>query len=356
MDPAELRAAFPVFERHTYLNAGTCGPLPAAAKRAADEALEQATDEGRFGTHFETLLATRDALREAYAEVMQAQSDDVALTTSTSEGLVRVLLGLDLAPGDEVLTAPDEHPGLLAPLAAARDQRGIVVRMVGFEALAEAVTPQTKLVACSHVNWNDGRLAPDFSGLDVPVLLDGAQGIGAVPLDVRSLGCAFYAGSGQKWLCGPIGTGTLWVSPQWRDRVAVRGPNFFNVDNPNAGLDATPKPTAARYDAFSRPLETLAGAAAALDVLGAFGWDALYERAATLAEMFAGMLAERGLTVAPRDRTTLVSWEDADPPATRDRLAETGIIVRDLPGTPLLRASVGAWNDESDLERLLDAL
>jgi L-cysteine/cystine lyase len=356
MDPAELRAAFPVFERRAYLNAGTCGPLPAAVKRAADEALEQATDEGRFGAHFEALLATRDILREAYAGILDARPEDVALTTSTSEGLVRVLSGLELAPGDEVLTAPDEHPGLLAPLAAARDQRGIVVRTAAFEDLADAVTPATKLVACSHVNWNDGRLAPDFAGLDVPVLLDGAQGIGAVAVDLDALGCAFYAGSGQKWLCGPIGTGALWISPVWSDRVAVRGPNFFNIDNASAGLDPVLKTTAARHDAFSRPLETLAGAAAALGVLGAFGWDALHERAASLAETFAGMLAERGFTVAPRDRTTLVSWENDDPPATRDRLAEAGIIVRDLPGTPLLRASVGAWNDECDLERLLDAL
>ena len=356
MDPAELRAAFPVFERCTYLNAGTCGPLPAAVRRAADGALEQATDDGRYGAHFDALLATRDALRASYAGVLHAQADDVALTTCTSEGIVRVLLGLDLQPGDEVLTAPDEHPGLLAPLAAARDQRGVKVRLVAFEDLADAVTPATKLVACSHVSWIDGRRAPDFAGLDVPVLLDGAQGIGAVPVDVGALGCAFYAGSGQKWLCGPIGTGALWIAPAWSDRVAVRGPNFFNIDSADAGLDAVLKPTAARHDTFSRPLETLAGAAAALDVLGAFGWDALHERGAMLAETLAGMLAGRGLTVAPRDRTTLVSWEDPDPPATRDRLTAGGIVLRDLPGTSLLRASVGAWNDESDLERLLAAL
>jgi L-cysteine/cystine lyase len=60
--------------------------------------------------------------------------------------------------------------------------------------------------------------------------------------------------------------------------------------------------------------------------------------------------------VAPRHRTTLVSWQDPDPPATRDRLAAADVVIRDLPGTGLLRASVGAWNDESDLERLLDAL
>jgi L-cysteine/cystine lyase len=255
-----------------------------------------------------------------------------------------------------VLTCPDEHPGLLGPLAAARAQRGVEVRAVAFEDLADAVTPATRLVACSHVGWIDGRLAPDFSGLDVPVLLDGAQGIGAVPVDVGALGCAFYAGSGQKWLCGPVGTGTLWISPQWNERVVAPGPTYMHLENPGAGLDAVARATAARHDAYSQSLETLTGAAAALDVLGAFGWDAVHERAATLAQTFAGMLAERGIAVAPRDRTTLVSWQDPDAPATRDRLAEAGIVIRDLPGTGLLRASVGAWNDESDLERLLAAL
>jgi L-cysteine/cystine lyase len=72
--------------------------------------------------------------------------------------------------------------------------------------------------------------------------------------------------------------------------------------------------------------------------------------------MLAGRLAERGLTVAPRGATTLVSWEQPEPAATRDRLAEAGILIRDLPGTPYLRASLGAWNDEGDVERLLAAL
>ena len=60
--------------------------------------------------------------------------------------------------------------------------------------------------------------------------------------------------------------------------------------------------------------------------------------------------------MAPRDDTTLVAWEDRDPPTSRDRLAADGVLVRDLPGTPYLRASVGAWNDERDLERLLAGL
>ena len=76
----------------------------------------------------------------------------------------------------------------------------------------------------------------------------------------------------------------------------------------------------------------------------------------TLAAQLAERLSAAGRTVAPRAETTLVSFEDDDPEATRDRLAAAGVIVRHLPGTPYVRASVGAWNDEDDLERLLSAL
>jgi L-cysteine/cystine lyase len=227
---------------------------------------------------------------------------------------------------------------------------------VPFGQLADAVSPATRLVACSHVSWVNGRLAPDFAGLDVPVLLDGAQGVGAVPVDVGALGCAFYAGSGQKWLCGPVGTGMLWVSPAWGARLPATGPTYVNLADPGSGLDAVAHAGAARHDASAQSPETMSAAVAALEVLAGAGWDAVHERAAALAATLADALAARGLEVAPRDRTTLVAWRDPDPSATRTRLADAGVILRDLPGTGLLRASVGAWNDESDLERLLAGL
>src|SRR3954454_10515467 len=128
MDPAALRASFPVLARRAYLNAGTCGPLSAAAVRAAAEALEQAADEGRAGPYFNALPEVRARLRDGYAQLLGAAPGDVALTTGTSEGIVRVLGALALGPGDEALTSTEEHPGLLGPLTAARAQRGITVR------------------------------------------------------------------------------------------------------------------------------------------------------------------------------------------------------------------------------------
>lgn len=356
MDAAGLRAEFPVCERLACLNAGTCGPVPAAALRASADALRMAATEDRSSAYFERCQASRTRLRTAYAGMLGAQPEDVALTTCTSEGIVRVLAALDLRAGDEVLTSDEEHPGLYGPLAAARAQRGVAVRVVPFAQLADAVGERTKLVACSHVSWIDGRVAPDLGGLDVPLLLDGAQGIGAVPVDVAGLGCAFYAGSGQKWLCGPVGTGMLWVSPAWSERLPAPGPTYMNLANAGAGLDAVALASAARHDAPAQSLETIVAASAALEVLAAQGWDAVHDRAATLASTLASALEDSGRRVAARDRTTLVAWEDPDPAATCSRVAEAGVVIRDIPRTRLLRASVGAWNDDGDLDRLLTAL
>jgi len=358
VNPAELRAAFPVLDRLAYLNAGTCGPVPRAAVEAARAELESAAEAGRWTPYFERLRDLQARHRAAYAARVGARPEDVALTTSTTDGVARVVAALGLRRGDEIVTSDEEHPGVYGPVVAARERLGVRVRAVALADVADAIGPDTALVACSHVGWVSGAVAPPALAevVNVPVLLDGAQGAGAVPVDVGALRCAFYAAAGQKWLCGPIGTGLLYVAPEWRERLPPAGPGHVNLGDPHAGLDAVPHGDARAHDASALPPEASAFALAADAVLGAFGWDAVHARARELAERLAGALRERGLTVAPRGETTLVAWETDDAPAVRDRLAAAGVVVRDLPGTPLVRASVGAWNDEGDLERLLTAL
>jgi len=359
VDPAALRAEFSGLAQRAYLNAGTCGPLPRAAVRAAAEVLESAADEGRSTAYFEAMIDLRDRQRAAYAALLAADPADVALTTSTSDGMVRVLEGLGLSPGDEVLTAPDEHPGLLGPLATLRDRIGIELRTAPFDRLHEEVGPRTRLVACSHVSWITGAVRPEglaALGDDVPVLLDGAQGIGAIGVEIGALGCAFYAGAGQKWLCGPVGTGMLWIDPAWADRVAPLGMTYLNLDEPSRALRSAPQPGARRHDAPALSAEASAAAVAAHDTLAAAGWEDVHARAAGLAARLAERLEAAGFAVAPRADTTLVAWAVEDPAASTLRLAADGVIVRNLPGTPFLRASVGAWNDEDDLDRLLRGL
>jgi selenocysteine lyase/cysteine desulfurase len=356
MDAAALRAEFPVLAHKAYLNAGTDGPVPSAAVRAAKEALESQEADGRFVTHFEARQAGHTKLREAYAGVLGCAVEDVALKTSTSDGLGSVLAGLDLGPGHEIVTSDTEHPGLLGPLVVAR-MRGVKVRAVPLKDVADAVTATTTLVACSHVSWVNGELAPkELADLDIPVILDGAQGAGAIPLDMAQIGCAAYAAAGQKWLCGADATGMLYVAPEYQQRIRPVAPAYLAFADTSQGVDSTLHTDARRYDTASVSREGVAFTLAAIEMLESYGVDAVQDQATRLAETFAQALAARGRTVSPRDDTTLVAWEDPDPEATRDRLTEAGIVIRNLPRTPYLRASVGAWNDESDLERLLDAL
>jgi selenocysteine lyase/cysteine desulfurase len=357
VDVPGLRAEFPVLERLAYLNAGTDGPLPARAIRAAAQELEREAAEGRTQAHFERRGELSGALRATYATVLGCDIADVALTTCTSEGIAQTIVGLELSRGDEILTSDEEHPGLLGALAAARELRGVEVREVPLACVAEAVGPRTRLVACSHVGWVSGRLAPEeLALLDVPVLLDGAQGVGAIDVDVRALGCEAYAGAGQKWLCGPDGTGMLYVSDSLRERLKVPRRGYSNLAKPDAGLEAGLHEDARRFDSMSLSAETVACALASIGVLESAGWPAVHARARTLATRLAGLLAEQGRKPAPRGDTTLVSFFSPDPPAERARLAERGIVVRNIPGRPWLRASVGAWNDEGDLDRLMEAL
>jgi L-cysteine/cystine lyase len=348
-----LRAEFPILARIAYLNAGTDGPVPTVAVDAARAALDAQLEQGRYGAHFETRRAAMEELRAAYAGVLGCDVADVALKTSTSEGLGSVLAGLDLGPGCEIVTSDTEHPGLIGPLLAARS-RGVKVTAVPLREVADAVTSRTTLVACSHVSWVTGELAPAaLAEVDVPVIFDGAQGAGAIDVDVRALRCDAYAAAGQKWLCGADGTGMLYVAPELRERVRAIAPAYVAFEDVHREVL---HPDARRYDTAALSREAVAFTLASTQLLARHGHAAVHARATELAERFAEALTEANRTVVPRDRTTLVAWEDPEPLESRQRLAAAGVVARDLPRTPYLRVSVGAWNDESDLERLLAAL
>lgn len=356
-DPAEFRAQFPVFERAAYLNAGTEGPLPRQAAGAVRERIDLELTEGRCGKSYMTSIQELAAeLREAYARVLGCDPTEVALTGSTTDGANTVLAGLDLRRGDEIVTSDEEHPGLLAPLARAQRLHGVTVRIVPFEELASSVSPSTRLVACSHVSWVSGRVVDHqaLASTGVPVLLDAAQSIGAVSADVAALGCAFYAASGQKWLCGPEGSGCLYVQHDQLHQLTVPWPGYGSLADPQDALASPPAEHAARLDHGFPPGLRSAWALASMRVLEHAGWDWVHIRAAALAADFAARLAERGLEVGPRGRSTLVSWKAPDADADVARLAEAGFVVRSIPSHGFVRASVGAWSSEEELAELVE--
>jgi L-cysteine/cystine lyase len=356
-DPRAFRAEFPVLERLSYFNAGTEGPIPRRAADAVRDRIELETTAGRCGRpYIETILELADRLRSGYASVLHCNPNELALTGSTTDGVNTVIGGLELGPGDEVLTSDEEHPGVLAPLGRARRRFGITVKVAPFDEIAGAVSPQTKLIACSHVSWVNGQVVDTaaLAATGVPLLLDAAQGIGAVPVDVKALGCDYYAASGQKWMCGPEGSGCLYVRESRLDELLMPSPGYGSVADGEHALEfAELKEGAARFDHGFPPGIRSAWALASMQVFEDAGWDWVYERAASLAASLAQQLTDKGIDVQPRGCSTLVSWKADDAQAEVERLAADNFALRSIPGRELVRASVGAWCSEDEVEHLV---
>ena len=158
----EARARYPVLERVAYLNAGTFGPLSLATVEAMRAELERDLDRGRYGMpYIERANEVRAELCGLIAALVGAEPGQVALTSSTTDGCNIVLAGLDLQPGDEIVTTTDEHFGLLGPVHASGAH--VVVVSPDPDAILAAVTLRTRLLAVSHVLWTTGRSCPSTS-------------------------------------------------------------------------------------------------------------------------------------------------------------------------------------------------
>jgi L-cysteine/cystine lyase len=345
------RDEFPVLEKFAYLNAGTNGPLARATVAAMVAQNQEDLVEGRSSkAYFEGMLALREDVRHELALVFGVDDDAVALTDSTTRGCAVVLAGLGLTGEDEVVTTDQEHFGLTGPLYATGAR--VVIVEADEAAIAAAVTPRTKLIATSQVLWTTGRrleLQRLREQTGIPILVDGAQSAGAIPLDVGDLD--FYTLSGQKWSCGPESTGGLYVADP--ERLRVKAPSYMSQDSYEASGAFVPREGAKRFDSGWLPVPSLRGLLAALRTHPRDR----YERAAAAAARCAQLLAPRVEVVTPPGQSTLVSFRpNGDPTELVACLYDRGVIVRELPGRNLVRASCGWWTNDDDLQRLADGV
>jgi L-cysteine/cystine lyase len=347
----EARAQFPVLERYAYLNAGTNGPLAQATVDAFVARAQRDLGEGRTGQeYFEQMLELRETARRAFATVLSVEPERVALVESTTRGCATVLAGLGLSGEDEVITTDQEHFGLTGSLFATGAR--VVIVEADEDAMLQAITPRTRLIATSHVLWTTGRRfdlhrLKGASGL--PLLVDGAQSAGAIAVDVGEFD--FYTVSAQKWLCAPDPAGALYV----RDPATVRieTPSYFSQDSYEPSGAFVPKETSARFDAGWIGLPALAGLVTALGTHPEWR----YERAAEMTARCRELLDPHVEIVTPPGHSTLVSFRPpGDPVELVARLHDEGVIVRELPGRNLVRASCGWWTNEDDLQRLVAGL
>jgi L-cysteine/cystine lyase len=373
---AAIRAALPAVQAAVYLNTGTCGPLP---RRSFEAFLAQATVELEHGrirpAHYVQLQQEKHRVRAALATLLGCASEEIALTHNATEGLNIALMGLNWEPGDEVVTAKTEHPGGLNPLALLKQRYGVRIRQTEIgrqdrhpgEELARALNARTKAVLLSHVSWRSGMVLPmqELTALahrvGALVICDGAQAGGMIPSNVAALGVDAYALSGQKWLCGPEGTGALFLRKDLFGRVWQ---TYIGDEGAHLGEDGSfvPMEGAPRYEAATlNPASVKALGASLQWITEEVGWEWVYERIATLGRYCYERLEQvEGVTMhSPRIALAgLVHFSLAGLAAedlTR-KLYEQGIIVRAIPGTSLIRVSTGFYNTEQEIEHLIETI
>jgi L-cysteine/cystine lyase len=354
----DVRAEFPVLDRLAYLNAGSIGPLGKRTAAAMAGRLAAELEVGRGGLpQYLDLIELRGRVRAALAALIHVPVENVALTTSTTDGCNIVLGGLDLGPEDEIVTTDVEHFGLVGPIGVSQ-ARVRVARVrdrpaeQAFDLIRAEMGPRTRLLALSHVAWTTGHVLPvrelkEATGL--PVLVDGAQSVGVIP--VRAGEFDFYTVSGQKWLCGPDATGALYVADP--DALRVSKPSYFAQQGFEPDGSFTLRDGAARFDPGWIPPASLAGLEAALSGLP----DWRFERAAEIAARCREALADRVDVVTEPGQAGLVSWRlEGDASEVAARAWEQGVVIRDLPGLNWLRASCGYWTSDEEIARLVAAV
>ena len=373
-----IRQEMPATTGHIYLNTGTFGPLPACVIQAMQEHLQTEWRDGRLGADgFESMANIYKNARSSVAGLLNADVDEISLTDNTGEGLNIISYGLNWHEGDEVITTNHEHFSALAPLYQLRDRYGIVIRFADIgprcdapilKAFAEQVTPRTRLIVLSHVTWTTGAVL-DINAIGnlgrergIPVLVDAAQSAGAIPVDVKALAIDFYAMPMQKWLCGPDGTGALYVRKEALDYVAPTYVGYWSAKH-EEGIEWELADGAQRFELGGRQTSALAGQCAVLQWLEeTVGYQWMFERIVTLstyAYHALKVLPEVTILTPRPGESGLVSFllDGHDVKEVVKQLHDLhNIYIRDIPSTGSLRVSTGFYNTEEEIDTLVQAL
>ncbi|MEF8842566.1 MAG: aminotransferase class V-fold PLP-dependent enzyme [Haloarculaceae archaeon] len=367
MDPEALRADIPVCEDTVYLNTGASGPSPQRVVRAsADEQAwhehEATVDPGPYTSAYERYEETR----EAVAGLLDSPADEIALSGSTADGISRVANAIDWEEGDAIVRTDLEHPAGIVPWARLREE-GCEVREVScpsgtpdMDELKEAVEG-ARLVCLNSISWLHGSRLPLREVADVAhdagarVLVDAVQSPGQEAVRPREWGADAVVAAGHKWLLGTWGAGFVWVAPDFVDELRPRHVSYRSVDDSSAyPLDY--HDGARRLEVGTANPAPYAALREAIEIHDELGLGTVRDRIHELIDRLKTGVPDERLVSPAEFESGLVAFEVEEPDAVVERLADRGVHVRSVPRPDTVRASVHVFNDESDIDALLDGL
>jgi cysteine desulfurase/selenocysteine lyase len=363
-----------------FNNAGAALP----PQSVLDTVVDHLQLEAQIGG-YEAADARAQELESVYASLARllgCSTGEVAVVDSATRAWDMAFYAFRLEEGDRVLTTHAEY----ASNYIALKQRGLQIDVVpddesgqvDVDALASMLDGRVKLVSLVHVPSQGGLVQPAAAvgaltrAAGVPLLLDACQSVGQMPIDVGELGCDILSAPGRKFLRGPRGTGFLYVR---RELVELLEPPMLDLHAAEWQLDGSYviRPDARRFESWEANSATKLGLGAAVEYALGWGLEAIRDRVYSLAaELRERLGALGGVTVHDlgRERCGIVTFavDGVDADAALQTLRAQRINVSVSPGTyarldlarrgieSLVRASVHYYNDEAELERLVDAV
>ncbi len=363
-----VRAQFLIPPDRIYLNNGTLGPSPHIVVDAVTEHTRRVAMTYPPGVAW-------DDLKQSLSSLLGGDADGFVFPRNTTEAMNFVAHGIELAPGDEVLTTDHEHIGGLEPWRLVTTRQGLPLRVVALpvpalspdellEAVWSGVTDRTRVMCVSHLTFTTGTILPIRELADrcaergIVLAVDGAHPPGMMRLDLGELGGDFYASSPHKWLLAPQGTGLLYISEGWRERL---WPTLASGGWDDLSLGAQ------RFNHMGTMDESrLAGLLAACEFFLAIGMDRVEGRVRYLQGLLQdGLASISGVTLAtPSDnsmRAAMISFqiEGVESSALQGHLSRTARIRTRVIGEydyGWMRLSTHIYNGPDEIERVLELL
>ena len=327
-----------------YLDTATYGLPPRSTLRALEEALEGWRTRRRWRDWEEDA----EACRGVFAELVGARAEDVALVSTVSAGAGIVAASLPAGPGDNVVLYERDFMSVVLPWRGLQ-ARGVELRLLPLERLAEGIDERTALVAVSSVQSADGAVADlaALKGTGARLFVDATQAVGAVPTDLD--GVDYLVTHAYKWLLSPRGLSFLYVHPERRSEIEPWTAGWKSCPNPYEDYYGFPELTddARRLD-VSVPWFAAAGARRSLELLLSLGPQRIADHNLALASRFTQELGR------PEPASPIVRVEVADADAADERLQASGVACSMREGA--VRLSFHLYNDEADVELAAAAL
>jgi selenocysteine lyase/cysteine desulfurase len=368
--PDSIRHRFPIFDQRVYINSCSQGALSDAVRGAYDQYL---ADWDEYGAPWEYWVERGEAARAAFAGLVNADPDEVAVTTSLSAGVSALASGLRFARRSKVVLTDWEFP-TIGQIWHAQEARGARVTHVPaaddgtipIEYFDRTIDDDTLIVSITYVCYRNGAM------IDVPkvvelahergalVLLDSFQAIGSLPVDVRALGVDFLGAGVLKYLLGSAGLGFFYCRRDLVERVWPTQTGWFADENIFAmdHTDYSPAHTAARFQSGTPPVPAIYAGIAGIELMQEIGIAETRAHVNGLnAHFIAGLDELEAKLATPRAqeaRGALVCVKSTDSNALVAALAADGIVTSERDGN--LRVSAHCYNSVEDVDSVLAAL